>query len=181
MTTAVATPTLYQFVAAQLSASTTNFHEEAERLLRLIPEADRESYLLQALIPIIGQVTGQRRRDAFEAVGADTDLGEEETNSRAKPTDLPSSSLPPQNMNFARRNRHRDHWASLLDQVGISADGGRKRIAEMGREDLLANISQREKLAATNLARAEEFRTVLKALDEEGVGTVADIKRPPSL
>jgi len=62
-----ATISFAQFVSANMNDSVTNAFEEAERLVRLINEEDKNTYLIQAMIGIITDIEGRRRRAAFDS------------------------------------------------------------------------------------------------------------------
>lgn len=168
MTVAPARLTLRQFVSANLADAVTDFHAEAERLVSAIPDTDRDDYLAQALISIIGEITGQRRRNAFDAARND-ETPETRIDHRC---DEPHGTA----VSTSRVSRLRDTWTDLLNAVGLSADGGRKRVGDMTAADLLANVEHREQLARENYARADQFRELHKMLVEQGVETVDQIE-----
>ena len=183
--TTVAKPTLHQFVAANMQDN-PDYYSEARRVLSLMSPEDRDDYLVEMMIPVIRNTSGRRRRDAFDRQRfesqVDTSLPEEETTPRAKTTLEPSPPrAPKQQQNFNRQQYLRDAWSDLMSRDGIAAGGGRKPIRDMNHYDLVANINQREKNAAANLKRAEQFRAILKQMEAEGVDTVGEIRNIPSL
>lgn len=105
--TTIARLTLHQFVASKMNDGVTDYHGEARRLVALMEPADRDEYLVQALVATIRTATGARRRDAFDGVGA-PETREEATIEHTKPTAEPSPSPAPTPPNLTRRNRHRD-------------------------------------------------------------------------
>ncbi|APQ42354.1 hypothetical protein PBI_RICH_51 [Mycobacterium phage Rich] len=163
--------TVRQFISANLADGVTNYHDEAVRLAALIPDADKDTYLAQAIIGLITDLTGQRRRDAFDAaLTSETDT--EESHNEREDQRCPAPSV---SQNFARNEAHRAFWLELRDSIGLSADGGRMRVGDMTAADLKANIVHREKLAAENQHRAEQFRRLLGMLETAGVETVDQI------
>lgn len=180
--------TLRQFVAAKLPDGVTDFHAAAREIVALIPHEDRDEYLAQAVVGVVSEITGQRRRAAFDAM-RDHDDNDDETS--APGTGHPfiethhrdagaGGGVKPgtAEQNFARPDRHRDYWAGLLNSVGLAADGGRKRVGDMTVADLHANIDYRTELARENLARAEQFRELLVMVEAQGVDTVGDLVLP---
>lgn len=165
------TLTIRQFISSHLADGVTNYHDEAVRLAALVPDDDRDTYLAQAIIGLITDLTGQRRRDAFDAAldsETDTEGGHFCSDNQEPPA-------PSVFQNFARNEAHRAFWLELRDSVGLSADGGRKRVGDMTAPDLKANIVHREKLAAENRYRADQFRQLLGMLEDAGVETVDQI------
>lgn len=168
--------TLRQFVSANLADGVTDFHSEAERLVKLIPAKDRDAYLVQALVGVVGEVSGQRRRDAFDALNPDGDAISETSSTGANqyinethPRGVGSGAV-------SRVTQMKTCWDELLNAVGLAADGGRKRVGDMTAADLESNIAHREQLARENHARADQFRVLHKLLTEQGVQTVSQIE-----
>lgn len=195
--TTVAQPTLRQFVAAKLGDGITDYYAAARDIVALIPVTDRDDYLIQAVMPLIAEANGQRRRAAFDALRgsedgdsvapetttADTGQSTSDTHCTVAGVGGGSPSQPVKpgtaSQNFARQDRHRDYWTTLLDSVGMAADGGRKRVGDMTADDLRANVDYRAELARENLARANQFRDLLRLVEAQGVATVGDLT-PPS-
>lgn len=171
--------TVHQFVSKHLTEGSLNYHDESARLLRLIPEEDRDEYLRQALVGLIGDVARRRARTAMDGY-TETREGDE-TTGHAKPIDAssPSSSQPKQEQNLKRQDRHRSWWKTLLDET-TPVLGGRKRIGDMNAADLDEAIRIREDMAAQNLASADRLRHLLKLVQEEGVAKVDDIQKIPA-
>lgn len=173
-------PTLYQFVAARLPEDLgADIHAHARVLVAEIPADDMEEYLAQAVASILADVIGARRRRAMDvAARPETREEVEATISLAEPKGSAQPSTPPV-QNRRRVNRHRSWWTDLLAQRGLAADGGHKLIGAMTAEDLRANIDHREALARENVARADQFRRLLKLLEDQGAETVADVQDIP--
>lgn len=67
--TTTAPLTLRQLVAAKLGDGITDYRAAARDIVALIPPSERDEYLVQAVMPLIAEVNGQRRRAAFDALG----------------------------------------------------------------------------------------------------------------
>ena len=134
--------TLRQFVAASMSDTVTDFHAEAERLVAQMPPEDRDVYLMQALVGVINDLVGQRRRSAFDALTYETTNTGTSHMRGENQTCTAGSGVGP-----SRVSQLKNHWNDLLNAVGLSADGGRKRVGDMTYADLDVNIAHREKLA----------------------------------
>ena len=163
--------TLRQFVAASMSDTVTDFHAEAERLVAQMPPEDRDVYLMQALVGVINDLVGQRRRSAFDALTYETTNTGTSHMRGENQTCTAGSGVGP-----SRVSQLKNHWNDLLNAVGLSADGGRKRVGDMTYADLDVNIAHREKLARENFARAEQFRVLQKLIVEQGVELVSQIE-----
>ncbi len=179
-------PTLYQFVASRLPSDLgADLHDYAKIITAEIPSEAMEEYLAQAVRSILAEVIGERRRRAMDAaVVGDALVGREEaeeSSARAQsiPCSQPSASSRPTNMNRRRVNRHRNWWTDLLAQRGLSASGGQVTIGAMTAADLRANIDHRESLARENVARADQFRRLLKLVEDQNVTTVAEVRDVP--
>lgn len=171
--------TVHQFVSKHLTEGSLSYHDESARLLRLIPEEDRDEYLRQALVGLIGDVARRRARTAMDGY-TETREGDEATREPEPIVPAPSTpSQPKQEQNFKRRDRHRLWWKKLLDET-TPVLGGRKRIGDMNAADLDEAIRIREDMAAQNLASADRLRHLLKLVQEEGVAKVDDIQKIPA-
>lgn len=175
-------PTLYQFVNRELNAEVVDTHGESQRILLLVDESIRDEYLRQAILSTISKVQGRRRRDAFaEAQRGDTD-SEKATNSTAQPgPTLPPSRLQPR-QNTARQDAKRGWWGNLMSQVtSVPGTAGRKLIGELTAVDIEIAITYLENQARYSVERAEQYRTLLKLMENDGVSTVAEITKPERL
>ncbi|AWY05485.1 hypothetical protein PBI_MORRISSEY_43 [Gordonia phage Morrissey] len=176
-------PTLYQFVSARLPEDLgTNLRDHAKVIVTEIPAESVEEYLTQAVFTFLADAVGARRRRALDRAQAGDPAPEsreevtEESTSAVQPTGASKPSATPPVQNRRRQDRHRGWWRDLLAQRGLAADGGHKLIAAMTAEDLRANIDHREALARENVARADQFRRLLKLLEESDAATVGQIK-----
>lgn len=190
--TAATMLTLRQFVASKLADGVTDYLGAAREIVDLIPDEDRDEFLVQAVMTVISEINGQRRRAAFDAAKYAEDTivcpgpeTSDETGHGRGVTQVPPAGLvgstedtaPP--VPTSRPQRFRTYWQNLIEQVGLAADGGRKRIGDMDAEDLRANISYRERLADENVSRARQFTELLSLLESQHV-TVVDEITPPS-
>lgn len=176
-------PTLYQFVSARLPEDLgTNLRDHAKVIVAEIPAEAVDEYLTQAVYSFLADAVGQRRRRALDRAQAGDpapetreEVAEESIRlSNSKSATQPPAAPPVQNRR--RQDRHRGWWRDLLAQRGLAADGGHKVIGAMTAEDLRANIDHREALARENVARADQFRRLLKLLEESDAATVGQIK-----
>ena len=69
-------------------------------------------------------------------------------------------------------------WSRMLNTIERDANGVWVRLHEFGYDDLIAAAESRERLAAENLEKANQYRTLADLVKRHGVATLGEV--PPA-
>lgn len=178
--------TLRQFVAGKLPDAVTDYRDAAEAIAAAISYMDRDEYLIQAVMHVITDITGQRRRAAMDALEADmapdatdpTGPGHKKRETHGLTAGSGGPTSREEQIDASRPARHRAALVAFYDAVGLAAGGGRKLIRHMTLADLRANEAYRLKLAHGHSSWAARFGELIAMVEAQGVDTVEQLVWP---
>lgn len=162
------TLTLRQFVAVNRNPDAGAGHAEAERLLAMMTDGDKNRYLINEIESVFVSLTGDSRRNALNAAAEATAPAQELTSAGA-------TSRPRQGISKATLMSK--HWLDVIrNEMAQTADGRTVRIGELTLDDLQYNIDIRLEQASALTYRAGEFQVIRDTAIEQGVSTADEIR-----